>query len=191
MRAWRVHRFGEPADVLELEESIESPTPGPDQLKIRVDACGLGLPDVLMCQNNYPLVPPLPFTPSQEAAGEVIAVGAHGDPALIGTRVLGPTLFQAGCGGLAQECLLIAPMALDGFTQLFGFRESTWELRVVTGTLFGIASVWLIYPHLQTGMAEMAAVLERRFQRQERRRPSTREAVLGALAFPVQQQGSE
>ena len=112
MRAWRVIRFGEPADVLELEPSIESPAPGPGQLKIRVEACGLGLPDVLMCRNNYPLVPPLPFTPSQEAAGEVIAVGANVDTALIGTRVLGPTLFQAGSGGLADECLLIAPMAL-------------------------------------------------------------------------------
>ena len=29
------------------------------------------------------------------------------------------------------------PMAVDGFTQLFGWRESTWELRVATGLLFG------------------------------------------------------
>jgi uncharacterized membrane protein len=43
---------------------------------------------------------------------------------------------------------LILPMALDGFTQLFGWRESTWELRVVTGLLFGLASAWLILPRL-------------------------------------------
>jgi len=42
--------------------------------------------------------------------------------------------------------LLILPMALDGFTQLFGWRESTWELRVLTGVLFGAASVWFLYP---------------------------------------------
>jgi uncharacterized membrane protein len=42
--------------------------------------------------------------------------------------------------------LLILPMALDGFTQFFGWRESTWELRVITGLLFGGASVWLLYP---------------------------------------------
>ena len=103
------------------------------------------------------------------------------------------TLFLAGLGfALLRHRLrpvrwrvffaLIAPMALDGFTQLFGWRESTWELRVITGTLFGIASVWLIYPHLQTGMAEMAAVLEARFRRQPPHVPSTRETVLGALA---------
>src|SRR5205085_6015901 len=31
--------------------------------------------------------------------------------------------------------LLILPMAWDGTTQMFGWRESSWELRVMTGTL--------------------------------------------------------
>jgi uncharacterized membrane protein len=44
--------------------------------------------------------------------------------------------------------VLILPMAVDGFTQLFGWRESTWELRVVTGLLFGLASAWLVLPRL-------------------------------------------
>jgi uncharacterized membrane protein len=44
--------------------------------------------------------------------------------------------------------ILILPMALDGFTQLFGWRESTWELRVMTGLLFGLASAWLVLPRL-------------------------------------------
>src|SRR4029077_15381310 len=44
--------------------------------------------------------------------------------------------------------VLILPMAVDGFTQLFGWRESTWELRVVTGLLFGLASGWLALPRL-------------------------------------------
>ena len=44
--------------------------------------------------------------------------------------------------------VLILPMALDGFTQLFGWRESSWELRVVTGLLFGLASAWLVLPRL-------------------------------------------
>ncbi len=44
--------------------------------------------------------------------------------------------------------LLILPMAVDGFTQMFGWRESNWQLRTVTGTLFGAATVWLMYPYL-------------------------------------------
>jgi uncharacterized membrane protein len=50
--------------------------------------------------------------------------------------------------GILGYGLLILPMALDGFTQLFGWRESTPELRVLTGALFGLASVWLIYPRI-------------------------------------------
>jgi uncharacterized membrane protein len=44
--------------------------------------------------------------------------------------------------------LLVLPMALDGFTQLFGWRESTWDLRVGTGLLFGLASGWFVMPRL-------------------------------------------
>ena len=77
-----------------------------------MEVAGLGLPDVFMCRNNYPLVPPLPFIPSQEAVGEVIAVGDQASESMMGKRVLGPTLFQKQQGGLAEECLMIAPMAL-------------------------------------------------------------------------------
>jgi uncharacterized membrane protein len=52
--------------------------------------------------------------------------------------------------GFGLYLLLILPMALDGFTQLFGWRESTWQLRVVTGLLFGLASAWLVLPRLDT-----------------------------------------
>lgn len=61
--------------------------------------------------------------------------------------------------------LLWTPMALDGFTQLFGWRESTWELRVVTGTLFALSCVWVAYPYLEQGFREMRETLEQRFAR--------------------------
>lgn len=50
--------------------------------------------------------------------------------------------------GFVLYGVLVWPMALDGFTQLFGWRESTWELRVLTGLLFGLASAWLVLPRL-------------------------------------------
>ena len=50
--------------------------------------------------------------------------------------------------GLTGYGLLILPMAIDGITQLVGWRESTVELRTATGALFGVASVWLIYPRI-------------------------------------------
>lgn len=63
--------------------------------------------------------------------------------------------------------VLIAPMAMDGLTQLFGLRESNWTLRVITGSLFGLATVWLAYPHLEIAMrqlvGEMAGAREKRY----------------------------
>src|SRR5229473_6230811 len=50
--------------------------------------------------------------------------------------------------GFGPYGVLILPMAVDGFTQLFGWRESTWELRVLTGLIFGLASAWLVLPRL-------------------------------------------
>lgn len=54
---------------------------------------------------------------------------------------------------LRVYAVAISPMALDGITQLFGLRESTWELRTITGALFGLASVLLVYPHLDRAVA--------------------------------------
>lgn len=51
--------------------------------------------------------------------------------------------------------ILILPMAVDGFTQLFGWRESTWLLRGITGTLFGVATIWFTFPRLQESFDEI------------------------------------
>jgi predicted membrane protein DUF2085 len=48
----------------------------------------------------------------------------------------------------AQFAVVVSPIALGGLTQLVGWRESTWELRIATGLLFGIASGWCLYPRL-------------------------------------------
>lgn len=66
---------------------------------------------------------------------------------------------------LRWAALLALPMAIDGFTQLFGLRESTWKLRVVTGSLFALAVVWVVFPRLEQGFAEIRAILEERFDR--------------------------
>lgn len=50
--------------------------------------------------------------------------------------------------------LMILPMAIDGTTQMFGLRESTWELRVITGTLFGLANVWFALPLIHKTILE-------------------------------------
>ena len=51
--------------------------------------------------------------------------------------------------------LMILPMAVDGTTQLVGWRESTWELRMITGSLFGLGSVWFALPLVHKYLREI------------------------------------
>ncbi len=60
---------------------------------------------------------------------------------------------------------LIAPMALDGLTQLFGLRESDAILRAITGALFGAGSVWLVYPYVEEAMRDAYAQAKYQYER--------------------------
>ncbi len=51
--------------------------------------------------------------------------------------------------------VFIAPMAVDGVTQILGLRFSGWELRILTGALFGIGSAWLALPYLEQGFRDV------------------------------------
>lgn len=51
--------------------------------------------------------------------------------------------------------LALLPMAIDGSTQLVGLRESDWWMRLLTGSLFGIATVGLAYPYVQEAMDDV------------------------------------
>lgn len=55
----------------------------------------------------------------------------------------------------ALYLIFLSPWAVDGLAQLLGFYESTWQLRTITGSLFGLATVWFAYPRLEAGTAEV------------------------------------
>ncbi len=55
---------------------------------------------------------------------------------------------------------LIVPMVIDGFGQLFGLWASSVVSRLITGGLFALACILLVYPYLQEGMAEVRAEAE-------------------------------
>jgi uncharacterized membrane protein len=69
----------------------------------------------------------------------------------------------------------IAPVGLDGFSQLFSqmewtwlmrllpYRESTPFLRVLTGGLFGFATAWFAYPSIEESMAETRQFFLKKF----------------------------
>jgi len=64
--------------------NIPDPTPNPDELIIRVGACGICGTDLHIVDGDSPLVR-YPFVPSHEFAGEVVVVGKN-VPQRIGTR---------------------------------------------------------------------------------------------------------
>jgi len=51
--------------------------------------------------------------------------------------------------------IFLVPLAVDGLVQLLTSYESTWQLRTITGSLFGVATVWFAYPYLEAGAAEL------------------------------------
>lgn len=104
MRAWRVHEYGEPADVLRLDD-VEDPTPAADEVVVRVEAAALNFPDVLLCRGQYQERPPRPFTPGIEVVGTVTRTGATA-PVVPGDRVIGAPRLPHG--GLAEYAVLPA-----------------------------------------------------------------------------------
>ena len=83
MRAIQIQQTGGP-EVLQLTE-LPVPQPGPGQVLVRVHAAGINFIDTYLREGRYPAA--LPFTPGQEAAGTVEAVGAGVEGFSPGDRV--------------------------------------------------------------------------------------------------------
>ena len=72
-------------EVLVLRE-LPTPTPGPGQALVKIEACGVNFIDVYLREGRYPAQ--LPFIPGQEAAGVVDGGWARMSTAVkVGDRV--------------------------------------------------------------------------------------------------------
>src|SRR5690242_13481589 len=96
MKTVRIHRHGGP-EVLTLED-LPVPAPGPGEIRIRNRAIGLNFVDIYFRTGAY-APPSLPFTPGNEGAGEVIAVGAGVTDFALGDRVA----YVSTLGAYAEE----------------------------------------------------------------------------------------
>lgn len=98
------------------------------------------------------------------------------DVAIYGTMFLMGLLFKRVRHWLRPAPLLlyffvgIAPMGMDGFSQMFSYppfefwpvRETIPVFRVLTGALFGAMNVWLAFPYLEASMREAAEAMRER-----------------------------
>jgi NADPH:quinone reductase-like Zn-dependent oxidoreductase len=93
MRTLRFHQYGEPAEVLRLEE-VEIPAPGPGRIRVRVAACGLNPADWALCRGLFP--GSLPRGVGLDVSGVIDAVGDGVTDVGVGDPALGAADF-AGC----------------------------------------------------------------------------------------------
>jgi NADPH:quinone reductase-like Zn-dependent oxidoreductase len=94
-------------ETLELAE-LPDPVPGPGQLLVRVRACAINFPDVLMIEDKYQFRPERPFAPGGEIAGVVEGIGDGVEGWAAGDHIIA----MLGHGGLAEKVLVAAAAAL-------------------------------------------------------------------------------
>lgn len=73
MKVMLCHAYGPPSALRPGE--LPDPVPGPGEVLLRVEACGVNFPDLLLIEGRYQQKPPMPFAPGGEVAGRVAALG--------------------------------------------------------------------------------------------------------------------
>lgn len=141
---WQIKDFGR-QHLQRVELPI--PKPGPGQILVRVEAASLNYRDLMLADNAYAYVPPLPFVPGSDLAGTVQAVGPGvtrwgGGERVISTFVAGwldgvtppeaIALGGPGPGALASHVLLDAQWAVAAPTTLSAVQASTLPCAALT-----------------------------------------------------------
>jgi NADPH2:quinone reductase len=106
MKAWLCEN---PVGVQALKwTELPTPTPGADEVLIRIQAASLNFPDLLIVQNKYQMKPALPFVPGSEYAGVIEAIGSEVKHLKVGQTVA----CLSGTGGFATHTLAPAKLCL-------------------------------------------------------------------------------
>ena len=110
-RAILIERHGPPDALVEREVAL--PEPGPSEVHLNVHAAGVNFADLLMRAGLYSTVPPRPYSPGFEVAGEVAQIGSEVD----GWRQGDSAVAIMRYGGYANDVVVPA-------TDLFAYPDS-------------------------------------------------------------------
>jgi NADPH:quinone reductase-like Zn-dependent oxidoreductase len=94
-------------DTLEIGE-LPDREPGKGEIRVKVLACGINYPEVLIIEDKYQMKPPRPFAPGSEIAGVVNAVGEGVEGWATGDRLIA----VLGSGGMAETAIVPAERAV-------------------------------------------------------------------------------
>ncbi len=122
MQAAVLEKFGTPLVLREWE----IPSPGPGQILIKTEACGVCHSDLHAVRGDWPRKPVPPFIPGHEAIGRVVEIGDGVDNIKEGDRVGVPWLYSA-CGH-CEHCLsawetVCSQAQFCGYTRNGGFAD--------------------------------------------------------------------
>jgi NADPH:quinone reductase-like Zn-dependent oxidoreductase len=106
MKALRFSEFGDPLEVLRLEE-VDVPDPRPGEVRLRMAARPVNAADLLTIRGRYAWLPQLPATPGQEGVGRIDAVGEGVSRLKVGQRVI-----PMSVSGTWQEMVLASASQL-------------------------------------------------------------------------------
>jgi NADPH2:quinone reductase len=108
MKAIVFDRFGEPAEVLKVQQ-VPTPEPGPGQVRVRMIASPINPSDLAVVRGIYGVLPKLPATPGFEGVGIVDKIG----PGLLGLFVKGKRVaaINSAGGNWAEYAVIPAKQA--------------------------------------------------------------------------------
>ncbi len=158
VKALRFHEYGKPQDVLQLEKA-ELPSPRPNNIRVRVTACGLNPADWGLCHGLYAGL--LPRGVGLDVSGIVESVGDNVTDVAAGDAVLGRVNFtEYTSAGAADYAVLnfwarlpsgldfvhaaALPMAVEtAYRSLDNLGVSAGQRLLVhgAGTMIGFAAV--------------------------------------------------
>jgi NADPH2:quinone reductase len=132
MRAVVCRELGSPKG-LQVEERDEL-LPGPGEVVVDVEACGVNFVDALMVQGLYQVKPQPPFVPGSEVAGRVARVGEG----VSGVAVGDPVVAMTGLNGFAQQVAVRAG-ALRAIPQGLDMAQAACFVQSYCTALFALA----------------------------------------------------
>lgn len=140
----RFHKFGD-ADVLQYEE-LPTPTPGPGEVLVRVQAVGLSWSDVLWRQNLAAEQARLPAGMGSELAGTIEALGEGVDDLELGTPVASFPASTANRYPTWGDLVLMPRYALTRYPEVLSPLQASVHYTALLFAYFALVDLSKLQP---------------------------------------------
>lgn len=159
MKAAVVRALGQPLVI----EEVPVPRPGPGEVLIKVQACGVCHTDLHAADGDWPVKPTAPFIPGHEAVGHIVALGA-GVSDLKEGDLVGVAWLHDACGG-CEYCqtgweTLCEHQHNSGYSCNGGFAEYVIGAAPYVGRLPAGTDVLAMAPILCAGVTTYKGLKE-------------------------------